>query len=181
MRLARLGDEPRDDGVAGLRSLAGGGEPEDRAVRMLVSHRRSVAALLLAVIAGLTTAGCGVIGGKDNNKAKTTTTPLGTLPASTAAPADTSTTAPQEYIVQSGDSLTKIAKMFGVSVAALVAANNIQNADKITEGQRLKIPPATTTTTAGAGPPPGATTTAHAGPPPGATTAPPAPATTVKG
>jgi LysM repeat protein len=146
---------------------------------MLARHRGSVAALLLAVVAGLTAAGCGIVGGSDN-KAKTTTTPLGTLPATTVAPADTTTTAPQEYIVQSGDSLSKIAKMFGVTVAALVAANNIQNADKITEGERLKIPPATTTTTTGAAPPPGATTTAPAGPPPGATTAPAAPPTTAK-
>jgi LysM repeat protein len=139
---------------------------------MLVRHRGAVAALLLAVVAGLTTAGCGVIGGKDNNKAKTTTTPLGTLPPTTVAPADTSSTAPQDYIVQAGDSLTKIAKKFGVTVAALVAANNIQDADKITEGERLKIPPPITTTTAGPAPPPGATT-APAGPPPGATAAPP--------
>jgi LysM repeat protein len=139
-----------------------------------------VAVLLLGVVAGLGTSGCGVIGG-GKDKAKPPTTPLSSLPPTTLPPESTSTTAPQEYIVQAGDSLSKIAKMFGVSVAALVAANNIQNPDKITEGQRLKIPPPTTTTTAGAAPPPGATTTAHAGPPPGATTTAPPPPTTAKG
>jgi LysM repeat protein len=110
---------------------------------------------------------CGVIG-DDDKKAETTTTPLPTLPTSTTAPAPTSTTVPQEYIVQSGDSLSKIAQMFGVTVASLVAFNEIADPDKIVEGQRIKIPPPTTTTSAGAAPPPGATTTAA--PAAGATT-----------
>jgi LysM repeat protein len=140
---------------------------------MFVSHRRSAAAVVLAGLIGVGASGCGVIGGNDN-KSQSTTTSLPTLPPGTTAPAATTTTTPQEYIVQSGDSLTKIAKMFGVTVAALVEANNLPNADKITEGQRLKIPPPTTTTSAGgAGPPPGATTTAAGA----ATTAAP-PATT---
>jgi LysM repeat protein len=123
-----------------------------------VSHRPSAAALAVAVVVGFVAPGCGVIGGDD--KAKTTTTPLPALPAPTTAPTTTTTTVPQEYIVQAGDSLTKIAKMFGVTVASLVAANQLANPDKIEEGQRLKIPPPTTTTSAGgAGPPPGATTT----------------------
>ena len=125
---------------------------------MLVSRRRSVAVLVAMTLAMVTPA-CGMIGGDD--KPKTTTTPLPTLPPTTAAPAATTTVVPQEYIVQSGDSLSKIAKMFGVTVAALVAENGIQDPDKIVEGQRLKIPAPTTTTSAGgAAPPPGATTTA---------------------
>jgi lipoprotein NlpD len=133
---------------------------EDRAVSTLVSHRGSAAALAVAIVVGFAASGCGVIGG-DDNKAKTTTTPLPPLPPATTAPASTTTTAPQEYIVEAGDSLTKIAKMFGVTVASLVAANGLADPDKIVEGQRLKIPPPTTTTSAGgAGPPPGATTTA---------------------
>jgi LysM repeat protein len=136
-------------------------------VSMLVSRRRC-ATVLVAVSLAVVTPACGMIGGDD--KPKTTTTPLPTLPPTTAAPAVTTTVVPQEYIVQSGDSLSKIAKMFGVTVAALVAENGIQDPDKIVEGQRLKIPTPTTTTSAGgAGPPPGATTTAA----PTTTTAPP--------
>jgi LysM repeat protein len=128
---------------------------------MLGSRRRSATAVLMTVTMGLVAPACGMIGGDD--KPKTTTTPLATLPPTTAAPATTTTVVPQEYIVQAGDSLSKIAKMFGVTVAALVAENNITDPDKIAEGQRLKIPTPTTTTSAGG-----------AAPPPGATTAPPA-------
>jgi lipoprotein NlpD len=128
---------------------------------MLVSHRRSVAAVLVGVALLVVTPACGIIGGDD--KAETTTTPLATLPPTTTIPPTTTTAVPQEYIVQAGDSLSKIAKMFGVTVAALVAENNIPDPDKIVEGQRLKIPTPTTTTSAGgAGPPPGATTTTAA-------------------
>jgi LysM repeat protein len=131
-------------------------------VSMLVSRRRSAATLVMAVLVALGATGCGLVGG-DDKKTQTTTTPLPTLPPTTAAPASTATTTPQEYIVQSGDSLTKIAKMFGVTVASLVALNAIADPDKITEGQRIKIPPPTTTTAPGTpGPAPGATTTTAA-------------------
>ena len=69
-----------------------------------------------------------------------------TTPSLTAAPSTPTptpaTTEPGVYIVQKGDSLTSIAKQFGVSVAQLVAANNIKNQDHIEEGERLTIPPA---------------------------------------
>jgi len=69
-----------------------------------------------------------------------------TTQSSTTAPATPpptpATTEPGVYIVQKGDSLTSIAKQFGVSVAQLVAANNIKNQDHIEEGERLTIPPA---------------------------------------
>jgi len=44
------------------------------------------------------------------------------------------------YSVQSGDTLSAIASRFGVTVAALVAANNIANPDLIIVGQTLLIP-----------------------------------------
>ena len=140
------------------------------------SRRRSATAVLVALTMALVAPACGMIGGDD--KAKTTTTPLPTLPPTTAAPAATTTVVPSEYIVQAGDSLSKIAKMFGVTVAALVAENGIQDPDKIVEGQRLKIPTPTTTTSAGgAAPPPGATTAPPATTTPPATTAPAPPST----
>ncbi|MBZ4418617.1 LysM peptidoglycan-binding domain-containing protein [Myxococcus sp. RHSTA-1-4] len=42
--------------------------------------------------------------------------------------------------VRSGDTLSTIARNNGVTVAALAKANNIQNADRIREGQLLKLP-----------------------------------------
>lgn len=46
---------------------------------------------------------------------------------------------PQTYTVQKGDTLSKIAKKYGTTVAALAAANNIANPNLIYVGQKLKI------------------------------------------
>lgn len=46
----------------------------------------------------------------------------------------------QTYTIQRGDSLSKIAKQFGVTVDALVAANHIANPNLIQPGQVLTIP-----------------------------------------
>jgi len=46
----------------------------------------------------------------------------------------------QTYTFQSGDTLSKIAKRFGVTVDAMVKANNIANPNLIKPGQVLKIP-----------------------------------------
>ena len=45
-------------------------------------------------------------------------------------------------VVEPGDTLSAIAKRFGTSVAAIVAANDIADADRIIVGQRLLIPEA---------------------------------------
>jgi lipoprotein-anchoring transpeptidase ErfK/SrfK len=47
------------------------------------------------------------------------------------------------YIVRRGDTLSRIAAQYGVSVGALVAANGIRNANLIYTGQVLRIPGAT--------------------------------------
>ena len=44
------------------------------------------------------------------------------------------------HVVQAGESLSRIAVRYGVSVQALVTANNIANANQIFVGQRLRIP-----------------------------------------
>jgi hypothetical protein len=46
----------------------------------------------------------------------------------------------REVIVNEGDSLSKIAKAYGVSVEALTQANNLDNPDLIKIGQKLKLP-----------------------------------------
>lgn len=52
----------------------------------------------------------------------------------------TTTLRPARYTVESGDSLSGISAKFGVSVDALVKANNLPNADSITVGETLVIP-----------------------------------------
>ncbi|EEG76602.1 LysM peptidoglycan-binding domain-containing protein [Dethiobacter alkaliphilus] len=44
------------------------------------------------------------------------------------------------YTVRSGDSVWKIANMFGVSMESIIRANNLQNPDLIFPGQQLIIP-----------------------------------------
>lgn len=47
---------------------------------------------------------------------------------------------PQVHVVQRGDTLSSIARWYGVSVHQLVAANNIANPSRIYVGQQLCIP-----------------------------------------
>ena len=53
-----------------------------------------------------------------------------------AEPAPASTV----YVVQRGDTLSRIAARYGVSASALAAANGIRNSNLIYTGQRLSIP-----------------------------------------
>lgn len=68
-------------------------------------------------------------------------------PAPTVVPTPTPVVTPaptpvpvRTYIVQQGDTLSAIATAFGVSVQAIVEANNLPSADDIVIGQRLIIP-----------------------------------------
>jgi LysM repeat protein len=71
----------------------------------------------------------------------------GAAPAATGAPRPTEAPAPDQnqggskiHIVQRGDTLSKIAARYGVSVRTLMAANKLRNANLIYTGQRLVIP-----------------------------------------
>ena len=46
------------------------------------------------------------------------------------------------YVVQRGDILKQIAARYGVSMASIIAINNIPNPDSLRVGQVLTIPPA---------------------------------------
>jgi LysM repeat protein len=58
----------------------------------------------------------------------------------TPTPTPTATTKPSNYTVVAGDTLSKIATRFGVTQAALMAANKITNPNSIQLGQKLVIP-----------------------------------------
>ena len=120
---------------------------------MNVSSSVGLKAGAFAVTGILCLSGCSGGGGSRGQSSSTLLTVAAssgpappTTQSSTTAPATPpptpATTEPGVYIVQKGDSLTSIAKQFGVSVAQLVAANNIKNQDHIEEGERLTIPPA---------------------------------------
>lgn len=94
-----------------------------------------VAGLFAVLGVGATLVACGTA----NRSANDTLPPIVTTTTTTTL-APTTTTIPQTYIVQRGDSLSAIAKRFGVSKAALAAFNNITDPDKIQAGQKLKLP-----------------------------------------
>ena len=84
------------------------------------------------------------------------TLPVMVAESTTTIPLVTTTTLaanPEFYTIQQGDTLSAIASSFGVTVADIVAANGLPNADAIQAGQKLAIPgngtaPATTTVVA---------------------------------
>lgn len=69
-----------------------------------------------------------------------TTTPSPVTTATATPEADSENRSPQWYIVESGDSLGKIAQKFDISVADLQTANLIDDPSKIIVGMVLAIP-----------------------------------------
>jgi LysM repeat protein len=57
-----------------------------------------------------------------------------------SAPASSSSTGGRTYVVKKGDYLSRIAAKYGVTVDAIVKANNLKNASLIYAGQKLIIP-----------------------------------------
>lgn len=78
-----------------------------------------------------------------------------------AAPAPAAATAPREtptatHVVAGGENLTRIARRYGTTVPAIVAANGIGDPSRIFAGQRLTIPAASVAPRAAASAPAGA-------------------------
>ena len=69
-------------------------------------------------------------------------TPTAEVAASPSPPSPTATPTPEPviYIVQQGDTLGAIAQEYGVTVDALVEANNLEDPNRLSIGQRLIIP-----------------------------------------
>ncbi|MCR1163576.1 LysM peptidoglycan-binding domain-containing protein [Paenarthrobacter sp. UW852] len=67
-----------------------------------------------------------------------------TAPSAPATPAPAPTTSAGSYIIKAGDTLSSIASRNGVSLAALMSANNVTATTVIYPGQKLTIPGAGT-------------------------------------
>ena len=76
--------------------------------------------------------------------ATATASPSASRPAATASSSPTALPAPtpQVYVIAAGDTLSRVAKKFGLTVEQLLAANKdtIKNPDKIAPGDRINIP-----------------------------------------
>ena len=116
---------------------------------------RLVVFTALAAAAAVGGAACG-----DDGQSGATLPPIVTTTTSTTLP-PTTTTMPKRYTVKRGDTLQRIAKIYGLDVGELMKLNEISNPDHIFRGQILKFPPptippsttapSTTTTTIDAG------------------------------
>lgn len=70
-----------------------------------------------------------------------TATPVATpTPAATDTPEPEPTPTPQIHVVTAGETLSGIAEVYGVSLNALIEANDITNPSLVVIGQELVIP-----------------------------------------
>ncbi len=99
--------------------------------------RRGCLARVVAAGGVVVLAGCGAASTETGRSAQAEK--AAAKPPATTAPVPT--TAPMTYQVKRGDTLTAIARFFGVSSAAIDAANQLGGGDRLTEGQVLQIPP----------------------------------------
>jgi LysM repeat protein len=78
---------------------------------------------------------CGQARSDRAKSSSTDSTPTATTVAPSVAPA------PSPYQVKRGDTLTSVARFFGMSNQTLAAANQLDSEARLTEGQVLQIPP----------------------------------------
>ncbi|MCU1366208.1 MAG: hypothetical protein JWL72_4859 [Ilumatobacteraceae bacterium] len=112
--------------------MAAMSQPADRT---FPRYRTRMGGILTVAAAATIFAACG----SDNSHAGDTLPPIATTTTTTTLP-PTTTTIPDHYVIQAGDSLSAIAKMFGLSTQELAAFNGITNPQHIESGQTIKIP-----------------------------------------
>ena len=107
----------------------------DLALRVMKCPGRSSLAAVVALLAVVGVA-CGTTdpAAQERLPPIQTTTPTTTTTTTTVAPGDFL------YVVQSGDTLGKIAERFSVTIVAIVERNGLPSADAIQAGQTLEIP-----------------------------------------
>ncbi len=114
-------------------------KPEGTLVLLTVTPRLSLTVTATVSVTGTITPGGTVT---------VTLRPTGTVqPQTPTATATGPRTTPIKYKVQPGDNLTVIAARFGVTVEAIVAANNLRNPERLQVDQELIIPPPEATAT----------------------------------
>ncbi|KAA0239978.1 MAG: LysM domain-containing protein [Chloroflexi bacterium CFX7] len=115
--------------------------------------------LIAAALAASLAAGCGGGDGEDKGTVQTRTPASGNTPspggtptvAASPSPAGSASPSPSPspggtavsgstYIVKAGDTLWDLAVAWGVTVEAIVAANNLASPDDLSIGQELKVP-----------------------------------------
>jgi LysM repeat protein len=102
--------------------------------------RRGCLPRVVAIGGLVVLAGCGAAKTETGRSARAENA-AANAPATTAPAPTTTTTPTTSYQVKRGDTLTAIAKFFGVSRAAIDTANQLGGGDRLTEGQVLRIPP----------------------------------------
>jgi LysM repeat protein len=80
-------------------------------------------------------------GGGGAQAGRTTGASTTTVATATTAPVAPTTPAATRYVVTQGDTVTSIARRFGVTTDAVVAANQLTDPDRLSLGQALVIPP----------------------------------------
>jgi LysM repeat protein len=93
--------------------------------------------LVLVVI--LAAAGCNR--GGDGDQPAAGPSSRATTTAGSPSPSPSPSPAGETYIVESGDTLSEIAQRFDTTVRAIVAANDLDDPDKLGIGDELIIPP----------------------------------------
>jgi LysM repeat protein len=98
---------------------------------------RAISCVALFAVLVLTLAACDSGLTSSGERVRLVITPVATP---TQTPPAQPTAAPVSYVVKSGDTLSGIAALFGVSVDDIVRANNIADPNSLAEGQSLTIP-----------------------------------------
>ena len=94
-----------------------------------------MAALVLAAGGATLVASCG-----DDDDVADTLPPILTTTTTTTV-FETTTTVQRFYVIQPGDTLSKIAESFAVDINDLMVLNGITDPDHIEAGQEIEIPP----------------------------------------
>jgi LysM repeat protein len=110
---------------------------------MTSGHKTAITLMVMAAIAVTAVYELSHLSEGDGGAQASRTTGASTTTAAhaTAAPAPATTRAPTRYVVMQGDTVTSIARRFGVTTDAVVAANQLADPDRLSLGQALLIPP----------------------------------------